>query len=86
MTFPPPTVNGDCGTKLQDGKLEALVVVSLDGVLPHQVTTEWDRFYRVSCDTTLKGIGEGSVVVTTIYDAGFVSELSVFPKNLKFAR
>lgn len=55
---------------LKDGKLEALVVVSLDGVLPHQVTTEWDRFYKITCDTTLKGIGEGSVVVTTIYDAG----------------
>ncbi|KHN85518.1 hypothetical protein Tcan_13308 [Toxocara canis] len=55
----------------QDGKLEALVVVSLDGVLPHQVTTEWDRFYRVSCDVSMdKMMHEGSVVVTTIYDAG----------------
>ena len=33
--------------------MEALVVVSLDGVLPHQVTTEWDRFYRVSCDVSM---------------------------------
>ncbi len=48
-----------------------MVVVSLDGVLPHQVTTEWDRFYRVTCETSLKGIGEGSVVVTTIYDTGY---------------
>uniref|UniRef100_A0A5S6QZU1 Apple domain-containing protein n=1 Tax=Trichuris muris TaxID=70415 RepID=A0A5S6QZU1_TRIMR len=70
MTFPPPTVSGDCGTVLRDGKLEATVVVSLDGVLPHQVTTEWDRFYKVTCDTSLKGIGEGSVIVTTIYDSG----------------
>ncbi|KFD57277.1 LOW QUALITY PROTEIN: hypothetical protein M513_01788, partial [Trichuris suis] len=70
MTFPPPTVSGDCGTILRDGKLEAMVVVSLDGVLPHQVTTEWDRFYKVTCDTSLKGIGEGSVIVTTIYDSG----------------
>lgn len=84
MTFPPPTISTDCGTelkvdipliinsirKIQDGRLEALVVVSLDGVLPHQVTTEWDRFYRVSCDTTMQGVGEGSVIVTTIYDAG----------------
>ncbi|KRZ56814.1 hypothetical protein T02_11883 [Trichinella nativa] len=70
MTFPPPTVSGDCGTVLRDGKLEAMVVVSLDGVLPHQVTTEWDRFYRVTCDTSLKGIGEGSVMVTTLYDIG----------------
>lgn len=47
------------------------MVVSLDGVLPHQVTTEWDRFYRVSCDiSTDKMMREGSVVVTTIYDAG----------------
>ncbi|TMS37407.1 hypothetical protein L596_004343 [Steinernema carpocapsae] len=47
MTFPPPTKSSDCGTVIKDGKMEALVVVSLDGVLPHQVTTEWDRFYRV---------------------------------------
>ncbi|CAK5047174.1 unnamed protein product [Meloidogyne enterolobii] len=61
----------------QDGKLEALVVVSLDGVLPHQVTTEWDRFYRVSCDVSMnlekmlekreQGI-EGTVLVTTIFE------------------
>lgn len=71
ITFPPPTVSTDCGTVIKDGKLEALVVVSLDGVLPHQVTTEWDRFYRVSCDiSTEKMMTEGSVVVTTIYDAG----------------
>lgn len=68
LTFPPPTISTACGTVLRDGKLEALVVVSLDGVLPHQVTTEWDRFYRVSCDTSMKGAGEGSVIVTTIYD------------------
>jgi len=57
--------------------LEALVVVSLDGVLPHQVTTEWDRFYRVSCDVSMnlekmlekreQGI-EGTVLVTTIFE------------------
>ncbi|VDN55665.1 unnamed protein product [Dracunculus medinensis] len=71
MLFPPPTVSSDCGTTIRDGKLEALVVVSLDGVLPHQVTTEWDRFYRVSCDISMdKMMHEGSVIVTTIYDAG----------------
>ncbi|OZC10778.1 PAN domain protein [Onchocerca flexuosa] len=71
INFPPPTVSSDCGTVIKDGKLEALVVVSLDGVLPHQVTTEWDRFYRVSCDISMdKMMHEGSVVVTTIYDAG----------------
>jgi len=71
ITFPPPTISTNCGTVIRDGKLEALVVVSLDGVLPHQVTTEWDRFYRVSCDvSTDKMAQEGSVVVTTIYDAG----------------
>ena len=71
ITFPPPTISTNCGTVIRDGKLEALVVVSLDGVLPHQVTTEWDRFYRVSCDvSTEKMAHEGSVVVTTIYDAG----------------
>uniref|UniRef100_A0A915BS32 Uncharacterized protein n=1 Tax=Parascaris univalens TaxID=6257 RepID=A0A915BS32_PARUN len=71
ITFPPPTISTDCGTVVKDGRLEALVVVSLDGVLPHQVTTEWDRFYRVSCDTSMdKMMQEGSVVVTTIYDAG----------------
>ncbi|CAG9536967.1 unnamed protein product [Cercopithifilaria johnstoni] len=71
INFPPPTVSSDCGTIIKDGKLEALVVVSLDGVLPHQVTTEWDRFYRVSCDISMdKMMHEGSVVVTTIYDAG----------------
>ncbi|VDK30803.1 unnamed protein product, partial [Gongylonema pulchrum] len=71
INFPPPTVSGDCGTVIKDGKLEALVVVSLDGVLPHQVTTEWDRFYRVSCDISMdKMMREGTVVVTTIYDAG----------------
>ncbi|VDN05995.1 unnamed protein product [Thelazia callipaeda] len=71
INFPPPTVSADCGTVIKDGKLEALVVVSLDGVLPHQVTTEWDRFYRVSCDISMgKMMHEGSVVVTTIYDAG----------------
>ena len=57
--------------------MEALVVVSLDGVLPHQVTTEWDRFYRVSCDVSMnlekmlekreQGI-EGTVLVTTIFE------------------
>lgn len=61
----------------KDGKLEALVVVSLDGVMPHQVTTEWDRFYRVSCDVNMdlekmldkreEGF-EGTVVVTTIFE------------------
>jgi hypothetical protein len=61
----------------QDGKLEALVVVSLDGVLPHQVTTEWDRFYRVTCAVSMDKMQEamspeGTVVVTTIYDAGLV--------------
>ncbi|EYC15111.1 hypothetical protein Aduo_011565 [Ancylostoma duodenale] len=70
ITFPPPTVSSDCGTVIRDGKMEALVVVSLDGVLPHQVTTEWDRFYRVSCDVSMdKMTKEGSVVVTTIYEA-----------------
>ncbi|CAI2352398.1 unnamed protein product [Caenorhabditis sp. 36 PRJEB53466] len=70
ITFPPPTVTSDCGTVIRDGKMEALVVVSLDGVLPHQVTTEWDRFYRVSCDVSMdKMVKEGSVVVTTIYEA-----------------
>lgn len=54
------------------------MVVSLDGVLPHQVTTEWDRFYRVSCDVSMdKMLGEigqeGTVVVTTIFEAGLVS-------------
>uniref|UniRef100_A0A183BWP9 PAN domain protein n=1 Tax=Globodera pallida TaxID=36090 RepID=A0A183BWP9_GLOPA len=53
ITFPPPNVSPACGTTIKDGKLEALVVVSLDGVLPHQVTTEWDRFYRVSCDVNM---------------------------------
>jgi hypothetical protein len=71
ITFPPPTISTNCGTVIRDGKLEALVVVSLDGVLPHQVTTEWDRFYRVSCDVSMEKMSqEGSVVVTTIYDAG----------------
>ncbi|GMT23399.1 hypothetical protein PFISCL1PPCAC_14696 [Pristionchus fissidentatus] len=71
ITFPPPTVSTDCGTVIRDGKMEALVVVSLDGVLPHQVTTEWDRFYRVSCDVSMdKMVKEGSVVVTTLYEAG----------------
>uniref|UniRef100_A0A914Y9F7 PAN domain protein n=1 Tax=Panagrolaimus superbus TaxID=310955 RepID=A0A914Y9F7_9BILA len=71
ITFPPPTISTNCGTVIRDGKLEALVVVSLDGVLPHQVTTEWDRFYRVSCDVSMDKMSqEGSVVVTTIYDAG----------------
>ncbi|KAK0397831.1 hypothetical protein QR680_002291 [Steinernema hermaphroditum] len=71
ITFPPPTKSTDCGTVIKNGKLEALVVVSLDGVLPHQVTTEWDRFYRVSCDVSMeKMVQEGSVVVTTLYDAG----------------
>ncbi|CAD6194609.1 unnamed protein product [Caenorhabditis auriculariae] len=70
ITFPPPTVTSDCGTVIRDGKMEALVVVSLDGVLPHQVTTEWDRFYRVSCDVSMdKMVKEGSVIVTTIYEA-----------------
>lgn len=70
ITFPPPTVSSDCGTVIRDGKMEALVVVSLDGVLPHQVTTEWDRFYRVSCDVSMdKMVKEGTVVVTTIYEA-----------------
>ncbi|CAI4224501.1 unnamed protein product [Auanema sp. JU1783] len=70
ITFPPPTVSADCGTVIRDGKMEALVVVSLDGVLPHQVTTEWDRFYRVSCDVSMdKMVKEGTVVVTTIYEA-----------------
>ncbi|KAE9549411.1 hypothetical protein FO519_007378 [Halicephalobus sp. NKZ332] len=74
ITFPPPTISTNCGTVIRDGKLEALVVVSLDGVLPHQVTTEWDRFYRVSCDVSMdKMAQEGSVVVTTIYDAGEMS-------------
>uniref|UniRef100_A0A7E4V2B5 PAN domain protein n=1 Tax=Panagrellus redivivus TaxID=6233 RepID=A0A7E4V2B5_PANRE len=71
ITFPPPTISPNCGTVIRDGKLEALVVVSLDGVLPHQVTTEWDRFYRVSCDVSTESMAqEGAVVVTTIYDAG----------------
>ncbi|KAI1732632.1 PAN domain-containing protein [Ditylenchus destructor] len=75
ITFPPPTISPNCGTTIKDGKLEALVVVSLDGVLPHQVTTEWDRFYRVSCDVSMdKMLGEigqeGTVVVTTIFEAG----------------
>src|SRR5687768_14620249 len=64
MTFPPPTISTNCGTKIVDGKLEALVVLSLDGVIPHQVTTEWDRFYRVTCDVSMdKMQQEGSVVV-----------------------
>ncbi|KAI6188975.1 hypothetical protein M3Y98_00412300 [Aphelenchoides besseyi] len=71
MTFPPPTITTNCGTTIKDGKLEALIVLSLDGVLPHQVTTEWDRFYRVSCDVSMdKMQQEGSVVVTTIFEAG----------------
>lgn len=37
MTFPPPTISTNCGTKIVDGKLEALIVLSLDGVIPHQV-------------------------------------------------
>lgn len=58
------------------------MVVSLDGVLPHQVTTEWDRFYRVSCDVNMDidrmvrtSVGgqqeagfEGTVMVTTIFE------------------
>uniref|UniRef100_A0A915NQ76 PAN domain protein n=1 Tax=Meloidogyne floridensis TaxID=298350 RepID=A0A915NQ76_9BILA len=77
ITFPPPNISPNCGTTIKDGKLEALVVVSLDGVLPHQVTTEWDRFYRVSCDVSMnlekmlekreQGI-EGTVLVTTIFE------------------
>jgi hypothetical protein len=39
MTFPPPTISSNCGTTIKDGKLEALIVLSLDGVIPHQVTT-----------------------------------------------
>ncbi|CEF59904.1 No mechanoreceptor potential A [Strongyloides ratti] len=71
ITFPPPTISTDCGTTIKDGKMEALVVVSLDGVLPHQVTTEWDRFYRVSCDVSMDNmVKEGSVVVTTMYESG----------------
>jgi len=75
ITFPPPTISTNCGTVIKDGKLEALVVVSLDGVLPHQVTTEWDRFYRVTCAVSMDKMQEamspeGTVVVTTIYDAG----------------
>lgn len=71
MTFPPPTISTNCGTTIKDGKLEALIVLSLDGVIPHQVTTEWDRFYRVSCDVSMdKMQQEGSVVVTTIFEAG----------------
>lgn len=32
---------------------------------------EWDRFYRVSCDVSMdKMQQEGSVVVTTIFEAG----------------
>ena len=37
-----------------------------------QVTTEWDRFYRVSCDVSMeKMVKEGSVVVTTLFEAGY---------------
>uniref|UniRef100_A0A1I7RHH1 PAN domain protein n=1 Tax=Bursaphelenchus xylophilus TaxID=6326 RepID=A0A1I7RHH1_BURXY len=71
ITFPPPTVSTNCGTKIVDGKLEALVVVSIDGVIPHQVTTEWDRFYKISCDVSMdKMQQEGSVVVTTLFETG----------------
>ncbi|KAI6233806.1 hypothetical protein M3Y99_00871800 [Aphelenchoides fujianensis] len=71
MTFPPPTISSNCGTKIRDGKLEALVVLSLDGVLPHQVTTEYDRFYRVLCDVSMdKMQQEGTVITTTIFESG----------------
>lgn len=39
MTFPPPTISTNCGTTIKDGKLEALIVLSLDGVIPHQVSS-----------------------------------------------
>jgi hypothetical protein len=69
ITFPPPTISSNCGTTIKDGKVHAYVVVSLDGVLPHQVTTEWDRFYHVTCDASMTNmIQEGSVVVTTIFE------------------
>ncbi|KAH7729336.1 Protein NOAH-2 [Aphelenchoides avenae] len=71
ITFPPPTASTNCGTYIKDGKVHALVVVSLDGVLPHQVTTEWDRFYHVTCEAGMSQMTqEGSVVVTTIFETG----------------
>jgi hypothetical protein len=48
-----------------------LIKFKLPYIIFFQITTEWDRFYRVTCDVSMdKMQQEGSVVVTTIFEAG----------------